>query len=198
MDDDGADLKPRTLMRRRQVMEAAGRCFRLHGFHVCSMAQISAEAGMSVGHIYRYFTNKDAIIEAIVQQDMDDVVEQMCAFPFDAADLKAELLERMTSAVARALDPDKAALMIEIRAEAVHNPVVAAAVRRGDETINGLARQIIRAAVGRPLDEADIDARVELIHLVFNGMTLRTVVMPRPDPTVVAAMVRLIVERILE
>jgi len=48
--------------RRAQIRAAAGECFRQHGFHGTSIAQISKRAGMSTGHIYHYFENKEAII----------------------------------------------------------------------------------------------------------------------------------------
>ncbi len=40
-------------------MRAAMVCFAKHGFHQTSMHDISGEAGISVGLIYRYFDNKD-------------------------------------------------------------------------------------------------------------------------------------------
>ena len=41
----------RAVLRRNQVLDAAAICFRNHGFHGASMAQISKTAGMSPGHI---------------------------------------------------------------------------------------------------------------------------------------------------
>lgn len=122
--DEIAEEKPRTIARRRQVLDAAAICFRRHGFHACSMAQIAAEAGMSVGHIYRYFPGKEAIIAGIVRAYVDDALESMAAFPIDAPNLKAALMERCAEGFAKALNPDEAALMIEIRAEAARNPAV--------------------------------------------------------------------------
>src|ERR1700761_4531515 len=86
--------KPRALARRKQVLEAAATCFRRHGFHACSMAQISAEAGMSVGHIYSYFPSKDAIIAAIVRADVDEALRKMAAFPLGDPDPRAAFLDR--------------------------------------------------------------------------------------------------------
>ncbi len=51
--------------RRRQILDAAIVCFARTGFHQTSMHDISAEAGISVGLIYRYFKNKDEVISAI-------------------------------------------------------------------------------------------------------------------------------------
>src|SRR5262252_4234519 len=53
--------EPVTLDRRTQILEAAVVCFAKHGFHQASMHDISAEAGISVGLIYRYFQNKEEI-----------------------------------------------------------------------------------------------------------------------------------------
>ncbi len=200
MDDAGALClaeKPRTLARRRQVLEAAARCFRRHGFHACSMAQVSAEAGMSVGHIYRYFSGKDAIIAAIVREDVDEILCKMADFPMDAGDLRAALIERSAEGVTKAADPEQAALRVEIRAEAARNPAIRALVRESDDRISEGLRPIIAKAVGRELELADLDARVEMFHLIFEGVGLRTVINPDTDRQVLAQFIKLTIGAIL-
>src|SRR3954466_366118 len=54
--------------RRAQILEAAMVCFAKRGFHQTSMHDISAEAGVSVGLIYRYFANKEAVIAAMADR----------------------------------------------------------------------------------------------------------------------------------
>src|SRR5258708_13944182 len=51
--------------RRSQILDAALVCFAKRGFHQASMHDISAEAGIRVGLIYRYFENKKAGISTI-------------------------------------------------------------------------------------------------------------------------------------
>ena len=51
-------LKENSQDRRVQILDAAIVCFAKRGFHPTSMHDISAEAGISVGLIYRYFENK--------------------------------------------------------------------------------------------------------------------------------------------
>lgn len=51
--------------------------FRRCGFHAASMSQIASEAQLSVGQIYRYFANKDAIIEEMVRRIIDFRIAQM-------------------------------------------------------------------------------------------------------------------------
>jgi len=189
--------KPRTLARRRQVLEAAARCFRLHGFHACSMAQISTESSMSVGHIYRYFTGKEAIIAAIVREDVDRFLCKMAEFPMDAPDIRAAMVERAEEGITKAIDIEQLALMLEIRAEAARNPAIAELVREADAHIAEPLRRIIAAAVGRPLAKADLDARVEMFHLIFQGFALRTAINPALDRRALAQIVKSSIAAIL-
>src|SRR5947209_817995 len=61
--------------RRRQILLAAMVCFAKRGFHQTSMQDISAEAGISVGLIYRYFENKEAVIAAIAEEHKREITE---------------------------------------------------------------------------------------------------------------------------
>lgn len=196
-ESEKAAEKPRTLARRRQVLEAAATCFRRHGFHSTSMAQISAEAGMSVGHIYRYFTGKEAIIAAIVREGVEEVLARFDTFPREPPDLRAALSERAKEGVAHASDPDEAALMIEIRAEAARNPTIRAVVREADQKISDKLRQMLRPLVGPQVAPAELDARVEMFQLIFQGVAWRTVVNPDIDRAALGSMVALTIRAIL-
>jgi AcrR family transcriptional regulator len=200
MSEQAEDLtleKPRARMRRRQILEAAAICFRRYGFHASSMAQIAKDAGMSVGHIYRYFVGKEAIIAAIVRADVEDILEKMADFPLDAADIKANLIARCAEGATKAADPDQAALMIEIRAEAARNPTVWAVVKEGDLKLSAKLRQIIAIAVGYPITPEDLEARVEMFHLIFQGMGLRTVISAEIDRQAQMRLVILAINAIL-
>src|SRR5256884_8756049 len=61
--------------RRTQILDAALICFAKRGFHQASMHDISAEAGISVGLIYRYFENKDAVISAMADEHKREIHE---------------------------------------------------------------------------------------------------------------------------
>jgi AcrR family transcriptional regulator len=60
--------------RRAQILDAARRCFLREGFHATSMQDLFAEAGLSSGAVYRYFSGKDDVIAAIAEENMRDVV----------------------------------------------------------------------------------------------------------------------------
>ncbi|MGI8418162.1 MAG: TetR/AcrR family transcriptional regulator [Nakamurella sp.] len=48
--------------RRAEIVAAARRCFSRDGFHQTSMPDVAAEAGVSTGAPYRYFSSKEEII----------------------------------------------------------------------------------------------------------------------------------------
>lgn len=75
----------RAQARRHQILEAAGECFRRHGFHAASMSQICKAARMSAGHIYNYFECKEEIINAIVQQDIAETLQMIDDLENDGA-----------------------------------------------------------------------------------------------------------------
>src|SRR4030095_7330284 len=59
--------------RRSQILDAALACFAKRGFHQTSMHDISGEAGISVGLIYRYFENKEAVISAMADRHKKEI-----------------------------------------------------------------------------------------------------------------------------
>jgi AcrR family transcriptional regulator len=51
--------------KRKAIMNAALKLIAKNGFHGTSVSQIAAEAGVSVGTIYRYFESKDKLIDEL-------------------------------------------------------------------------------------------------------------------------------------
>jgi AcrR family transcriptional regulator len=78
--------------KRRQILDGARAVFMNLGFDGASMGEIARAAGVSKGTLYVYFTDKSALFEAIVAQE---VLEQgKMAFNFDPArDTETTLLE---------------------------------------------------------------------------------------------------------
>jgi AcrR family transcriptional regulator len=69
--------------KRRQILDGARKLFMDLGFDGASMGEIARAAGVSKGTLYVYFADKNALFEAIVEQE---VLEQgKAAFNFDLA-----------------------------------------------------------------------------------------------------------------
>src|SRR5207237_4551438 len=120
-------LEP-TLDRRTQILDAALVCFAKRGFHQASMHDISAEAGISVGLIYRYFANKEAVISAMADRHKREIHELL-----ERARRAPSLLESMeilfTAHCCENSPKVQSAFVVDLYAESSRNPQVADLVR---------------------------------------------------------------------
>ena len=86
---------------RAQIVAAARRCFSRDGFHQTSMPDIAAEAGVSVGAPYRYFSGKEEIILDIAGDAFRLIFDPKNRFDtaenLTVADLVAAGIERVGS-----------------------------------------------------------------------------------------------------
>jgi AcrR family transcriptional regulator len=63
-------VQARAQQTRDRVLEAAARVFARHGYAAGTTNRIAAEAGMSIGSLYQYFPNKDAILVELVRRHL--------------------------------------------------------------------------------------------------------------------------------
>src|SRR5438876_3772299 len=163
-----------SLDRRTQILDAAVVCFAKRGFHQASMHDISAEAGISVGLIYRYFQNKEAVIAAMAdrhKQEIQEILERARQAP----NLR-ESLETLFTAHCGETEPQvTAAFVVDLFAEASRNQHVAELVRDVCETsMNGVTDLIARSPDAKASDLTPREM-AELIFAVNDGMLLRGV-----------------------
>ena len=166
--------------RRTQILDAALVCFAKRGFHQASMHDISAEAGISVGLIYRYFENKDAVISAMADRHKKEIHEVL-----ERAQQAPTLLESLeilfTAHCCEDAPQVVSAFVVDLYAEASRNQRVADLVRDVLQTaMSGVIDLIARspeaesAAHGlKPHEQA------ELIFAVSRGMLMRDVLQPQ-------------------
>jgi AcrR family transcriptional regulator len=69
----------RTRRTRSRLVEAAIRCFERHGFEETTTAMIAAEAGVAVGTVYNYFSDKRELLLELLEQMNREVAEQVIA-----------------------------------------------------------------------------------------------------------------------
>jgi TetR/AcrR family transcriptional regulator, repressor for uid operon len=166
--------EPTGLDRPTQILDAAVVCFAKRGFHQASMHDISAEAGISVGLIYRYFQNKEAVISAMADRHKKRIHE-ILERARQAPSLR-ESLETLFTAHCGETEPQvTAAFVVDLFAEASRNPHVAGLVRDVCETsMDGVADLIARSPGAKASDLTPREM-AELIFAVNDGMLLRGV-----------------------
>ena len=66
-----------------RITAAARRVFATKGFHATDMADIAAKVGLARNSLYRYFSNKDALLVACVREDMEPHLNRLVALTDD-------------------------------------------------------------------------------------------------------------------
>jgi TetR/AcrR family transcriptional regulator, transcriptional repressor of aconitase len=115
--------------RRAHIMAAARRCFVRDGFHASSMQDLVGEAGMSSGAVYRYFASKDAVIEAIAAENLDQVVAVLARAIGEGASPQAALAAVLEFVTMRHGEDGFAAIAVLVWSEALRNPTLAEHLR---------------------------------------------------------------------
>jgi AcrR family transcriptional regulator len=102
-------LRPRKIPRqkrsagtREQILEAAARVFVEHGHSAGTTNRIAEAAGLSIGSLYQYFPNKDAILLQLAQRHIEQGRQAVAAALADG--LPATWPERVAVMVDVALD----------------------------------------------------------------------------------------------
>ena len=184
-------------MRQQQILDAACDCVRRSGFHGASMAEIAQAAGLSVGQIYRYFENKEAIVAAIVAQDLAEMRAKFAEFETAGGSMVDMAIDQCARAVDRNYDPARAALVLEVLAEAARNPKVAAIVQAADAAERALARKLLDQAHAPGRDEAETLARGEVLSMLIEGMVMRSICNPDADRGEIERVLRAVMRLLL-
>lgn len=183
----------RDQIRRDEIVSAARTCVVRHGFHAASMGEIAAAARMSVGQIYRYFPNKEAIIHAIVERIVAQRLLEMVA-TVGAGDMATALAAPLAADLSD-VQRDDQILMLEVIAEATRNAAVAEIVHQADRRLHDQAvPSLMREYPSLSLAEAS--ARVELLAVLFEGTLMRRIAGHRDD-AVPIGLYRDVIERVL-
>jgi len=163
--------------RREQIMAAAMVCFAKHGFHQTSMHDISGEAGISVGLIYRYFENKDAVISAMAEAHKKEIQELL-----DRARQAPSLLDALELFFTAHCCSDErqmeCAFVVDLFAEGSRNPRMAQLVRDvADSLIDGVTGLIAQSPEMRDVrHEMNPRQMAELIFAAARGLLMRDAV----------------------
>src|SRR4030095_16382242 len=166
--------------RRVQILDAALVCFAKRGFHQASMHDIAAEAGISVGLIYRYFENKEAVISAMADRHKKEISEVLQRAR--QAPTLLESVEILFTAHCCENEPRViSAFVVDLYAEASRNRRVADLVRDVLQTaMDGVTDLIARApeaqAAAHGLSPTEL---AELIYAVARGMLMLDVLRPQ-------------------
>ncbi|MBL8300675.1 MAG: TetR/AcrR family transcriptional regulator [Rhodanobacteraceae bacterium] len=170
--------------RRQQILDGAERCFRAKGFHQASMQDIAREAGVSMGLLYRYFENKEAIVASFATTDSAGVIALIDELA--ASQRPVEFIPGMIRRLAReSADPDTMRLYTEVFAESLRNPRLFTALSESEDGVRQAMISAIKSqqAAGR-LAQLDAGALADLLFGLVDGISLRATLVRQFKPAV--------------
>jgi AcrR family transcriptional regulator len=155
---------------RERLLEAARRCLTRKGYEGTTTRDIAAEAGVAIGTLYNYFASKEDLIEALSEHVLSADLTNLGTAdgPVDPASLVA-LLRDFVFAQPGSGTPVLAQLRGRVSTDA--NPAVA----RFNEYIAGNFLPLVKEAqaAGVVREDLDTEALIELVDLLWDGMTRR-------------------------
>ena len=164
-----------TAIRIPQIIEAAITVFAKHGFAKARMEDVAEEAGLSKALLYRYFKNKDALIEAIMEEMLNRELEDILALLENNDPVPDRLLE-LNQIFVRDWQKLKSflPLLLEFYANAHRHAAVSEAFKQSYAEIRALLAKLFREGVERGelrLDDPE-EAAITLLAIYEGLMTL--------------------------
>lgn len=169
--------------RREQILVAAMARFADGGFHSTGMAEVIAASGMSAGAVYRYFTSKEQLIRAIVEERV--LAPAAVAFEHvldEGVDDMAEAVVAAIGIVDRigAQDGvDLTRIAVQAWGESLRNPDVRDLVQEAYGTIRGYLAAVARRAnqTRTPAARTTPEEQAQVAFSVIMGYLLQRLVM---------------------
>ncbi|GAA3469742.1 TetR/AcrR family transcriptional regulator [Nonomuraea roseola] len=171
--------------RRRQILDAARRCFIRNGFHATSMQDVLTEAALSAGAVYRYFESKDDIIAATAAEALAEVASAFEAHdttePPDLDNIVDLVLgvERLPLSGSR----ESAQLLVQVWSEALRSPSLSAKLKEVMAQASGVVGALVAQHQQRGLLPADVPAEhvADVLIALIDGFLVRRAVYGHAD-----------------
>ncbi|MHA4837700.1 TetR/AcrR family transcriptional regulator [Sphingopyxis sp. MSC1_008] len=150
--------------KRREILGAAERCFVRDGLQGASVSSICAEAGISPGHLYHYFSSKEAIISAMIEVRLAEAAARFAKLA-EGADVLDTLFGEMT--VSRSGPP----LLLEALAEANRSPTMAKALQDHTKGVHSLLAELLEKGQAAGAIDPGLDRNItaSLIISIIDG-----------------------------
>ena len=153
---------------RSKLLKAAARCLARKGYEGTTTRDIAAEAKVSAGTLYNYFPSKEALIEELAEDVLGNDLAEVGAADVDPDRLVALLRNFVFG---RPGGGTKVLAQLRGRVSPEANPPVK---RFNSYVVNSFLPAVKAAqAGGRVRADLDTEAVIELIDILWDGMTRR-------------------------
>ncbi len=170
------------LEQRDKVLHAARTCFIQHGFHATGMAEIAKACGMSVGNIYHYFPNKNAIVQAITDETRSRMAPVLRPLEHHSNPVEGRI-QVILVGLRDLVRDSNARLWMEIQAEAPRNQPIREICLAFDRDLRNLLLRLMERAVhaGQLSPAVNLEATSIWLVALLDGAIARLSVEPDLD-----------------
>lgn len=195
--DGNTSASASRLQQRRQKVTAAARClFVERGFHSTGIAQIAGAAGIPVQQLYRDFGNKEAIIAAIVEDDIGNLFDQTAVRSARCGDSDA-LRTWLSQLLNSACGSSGRSLLPEIFAEASRNRRIALIFSDLESNVKKAVLAVLVKYAPASASPIYLEETANLVLVMLNGLSTRRVADNATDkPSLVGTFCRIIEDEI--
>jgi AcrR family transcriptional regulator len=182
-------LRPRKLPRQQRsqatveaILQAAAQVFERHGYAAGTTNRIAQRAGVSIGTVYQYFPNKDAILVALTRQHMAEGTAalqphvQRLSAGASLEEVLADVVEAMVAL--HAMAPRLHTVLFE---ETKLPQALRAELQQLEDQLLELTAQALAAEPHNSSVDPRLQARI--VIGAIEGLTHRLVLRPPPDVT---------------
>lgn len=156
------------------------RCFLRDGFRGASISGICAEAEISPGLLYHYFTSKEEIVAAMTESGLEHAASRFRRMTAEK-DVVLALADELDWEKMREWSP-LALLSLEMVTEAGRNPAIASLVQDHSRRLRGLLAEHLR--LGQQRGQIDPALDPDLAASVLLGLIEGSKSMPIKNPDV--------------
>ncbi len=183
--------------KRREILEAAGRCFARSGFQGASISDICAEAGISPGHLYHYFENKEAIVGAMAGARLEAATAHFQKM-MESPDALTALVSQLDGTKMRT-KRGKQTMVLELLAEAARNPGMAKILQEHSRGMRALLSEFLRKGQTDGTIDPGLDAEgaAAILLSIADGTTALSLRHPKLDMEDTVGLLKILVARFL-
>lgn len=172
-------------VRKRQILDAARSCFIRDGFASTKVSDVAQAAGVSVGLVYRYFSDKAALMTAIVAEEAHDQFNELVEPAQHLGTVARLTTDELVGALQRGLqNRNRVLLMLEVTTAIMRDEDLRrTAVTIQLEQANALAERLAPVMdCGFGVEE--LGARLQVLAGLAAGLAIQIAVAPDTEPDV--------------
>ena len=149
------------------IVATATKLFGISGFHQTPMSELAAQAGVSIGSIYRMVRDKDDLIVAIVRSDLERRLQILESIVPNVRSGFITVEDGLHQIIKNAMPHSDGTLSLDIQAESSRNSTVAYEVDQFYRRLRDLVRELAYFGNSDLQDQRLDDVQEALLGFAF-------------------------------